>query len=145
MKKSLTSIVTLAVVLGMVSVASAGLVNYDRKAKKAGLTPPATTVKPAAVKAPAPKVSVPAAVSSVPAWLKTPQAVQNELQQKSDMNGDGKLQTFETKMYLRDVIDSVNANGKVPADTNILKAYDANKDGMIEASELPKILEDVGK
>lgn len=165
MRKGLTVVLALIVLTSVVSLASAQMVNYGRRAKRTGAPPPPP---PPATKAKSVQVQPVKKVEAIPvepvkkveampvepvkkvepalsAWATVPQSIQNEAQEKNDMNGDGQLQPFETKIYLRDIIDEVQATGGSVADTDILKSYDGNGDGRIDETELARILEDVGK
>ena len=52
-----------------------------------------------------------------------------------DSNRDGKLQTAEVKIMLRDFIDVVYEKNGAMYKSPILKEYDKNKDGLINKYE----------
>ncbi len=74
-----------------------------------------------------------------PRWrLQAPDAT-GAVERRYDINRDGILQTAETKIFLRDVIDVIEAKGGYTINSDILKEYDKNKDGVISKIELPEI------
>ena len=108
-----------------VSTALAGLVNYQRRNGVAS--------KAAASKGdPAPIVAK---------WMSVLPLAQSATEKKYDVNVDGKLQTAEVKIFLRDVINVVDAKGGYAVDSDILKEYDKNKDGVINRYEVAIIKE----
>ena len=106
----------------MADVGFAGLINYKRKNA-------ATT---AAGKKDAP---------SVAKWMTTLPMVQSTIEQKYDVNRDGKLQTAEVKTFLRDVEVIVAAKGGYTVDSDVLKEYDKNRDGVINRYEVSVLKE----
>ena len=78
-----------------------------------------------------------------PAWQKDWPEVKNQDEDRYDINRDGKLQTAEVKIYLRDVIKEVMDKGGFRVNSNVLKAYDKNRDGVISKYELEQIRQDV--
>ena len=91
----------------------------------------------------------PPAVSSmgedVPEWIKETPAVTNQVEQRYDSNRDGKLQSFEVRIFLRDVLDTIDAKGGYTVNSDILKEYDINRDGIISVTEAKKIREDIAR
>lgn len=57
-----------------------------------------------------------------------------------DVNRDGFLQSSESKVYLKRVVDEAERKGKVVYRSDLLKEYDVNKDGFISQEEASKIL-----
>jgi hypothetical protein len=152
MKNYLIGSVAAIFVLAAVGHARAGLINYDRQ-KPGQTAPSATTVKPVATVKPAAVKTVPvvkpAAAQEIvvagPNWMITVPVAQNDVEKGYDINSDGKLQTAEVKIYLRDVVDEVDTKGFKAVDSGVLKEYDRNQDGLISAAEADKIREDVNK
>lgn len=72
---------------------------------------------------------------TIPSWVTTTPMVKSKTEQKYDTNRDGKLQTAETTIFLRDVLDIIDDKGGYPIDSDILKPYDKNKDGIINRFE----------
>jgi hypothetical protein len=131
MKKFLSLSVCAACLLLFICEAQAGLINYQRR-NKGG----------APVRAGA-RAAVPAAPVG-PAWIATPPAVKNSVEKAYDVNRDGKLQPAEVKIYLRGVIETIESKGGFTINSDILKEYDKNKDGLISRSELPDLKRDAG-
>lgn len=130
------------VIMTMISIdlAHAGLINYDRRGTRGGAAAPAT----GGYRRPAPAAAAPAAPAlAVPAWVKQSPRVTTADERRYDINRDGLLQTAEVKIYLRDVIDGVVQKGGFTVNSDILKEYDKNKDGVINSYELADIRKDV--
>lgn len=81
--------------------------------------------------------------SSGPAWTREWPEVKNQDEDRYDINRDGKLQTAEVKIYLRDVITEVMDKGSFNVNSNVVRAYDKNKDGVISKYEVEQIRQDV--
>ena len=73
--------------------------------------------------------------AELPAWFKTEPKVTIEEERVYDSNRDGKLQTAEVKIMLRDFIDVVYEKNGAMYKSPILKEYDKNKDGLINKYE----------
>ncbi|MFH1360055.1 MAG: hypothetical protein ABIJ41_03345 [Candidatus Omnitrophota bacterium] len=84
-----------------------------------------------------PKVSVPQPVASesTPKWMTTESSVKNRNEKAYDVNRDGRLQSWEAKVLLKDVVAQVDKKGSYVIDSDILKEYDKNRDGTISRSE----------
>lgn len=77
-------------------------------------------------------------------WAKELPKVSGKIEQYYDINRDGIMQTYETKIFLRDVQKEINDKKSYNvSDSAILKAYDKNKDGIISALELEDIKKDL--
>ncbi len=124
-----------------VPLSLAGMINYDRRNRR---TPPTGRARPAATPAAKPAATATAA-PSLPNWMQNPPSVSNKTEGKYDTNRDGKLQSAEVKIYLRDVISVVESKGGHMIDSDILKAYDKNKDGVINRYELAEVKQDAAK
>ena len=112
-------------------ISRAGLLDYDRLNKKRGQADGSASRGLATPVAPA-----------VPFWaIQTPR-VGSAIEKRYDINRDGLMQTSEVKIYLRDVIDVVEEKGGYIVDSDILKAYDKNKDGVINKYELSEVKAD---
>ena len=77
----------------------------------------------------------------LPKWMKVEPKVSSKTEKAYDVNRDGKLQTAEVKVYLREVLNTIDDKGGYAIDSNILKEYDKNKDGVISRYEA----EDLGE
>ncbi len=117
-----------------VSLAQAGLINHERRNRNAGGAAANTgTGKPA----PAPK-----AAAAMPSWKTIPPVAASKVEQRYDTNRDGKLQTAEMKILLRDVVDNVEAKGSYTVNAAAVKIYDKNSDGIISRNEIDDIKRD---
>ena len=137
MKRFILSLALCAASLSMfVYQAQAGLINYERRNKS----------KPAAARTTGAYPSRPAVTTPVEptmaAWLKTPPGVKNAAEKAYDVNRDGKLQSAEIKIYLRDVIKVIESKGGFTINSDVLKEYDKNRDGVISRFELPDLKRD---
>ena len=74
-----------------------------------------------------------------PKWMIAEPVVKTEMERRYDINRDGKLQLAEVKIYLRDTLDVINEKGGITINSEILKEYDKNKDGVISKYESTKI------
>ncbi len=61
--------------------------------------------------------------------------VSNRIEEMYDLNKDGNLQTTEVNSFLKDVVSAVQRKGTFSASSSILKQYDKNNDGLINAAE----------
>lgn len=138
MKKFILSLSVLtAFVLISVCNVQAGLINYERRNNKGA--PPAR----GGGYQPAQPAQAVAAATPTPMWMKTPPQVKTAVEKVYDVNRDGKLQPAEVKIYLRSVIENVNAKGGLTVNSDILKEYDKNKDGLISRIEIEDLKRDV--
>ncbi|MDD3375622.1 MAG: hypothetical protein PHY73_07885 [Candidatus Omnitrophica bacterium] len=80
---------------------------------------------------------------ALPKWMKQEPRVTTREEKRYDSNRDGRFQPAESKVYLRRIVQIVDRGGKVIAQSEILKEYDKNKDGVITSFELKEIKEDV--
>ena len=123
----------------MISDAMAGLINYNRAQKRKTGGGAAAPARPAAAApAPAPKP----AQDTRPMWMRQVQNASTATEKKYDVNRDGLLQTAEVKIYLRDVAQVVEAKGGYTVDSEVLRDYDKNRDGVITRYELADIRTD---
>ena len=134
MKKIVLSL-ALCAAITFISVyhAQAGLINYGRRNKAAT---PAT----GGYKAQPAKAAVPAQVA--PLWMRTAPQVKTDNERTYDVNRDGKLQPAEVKIYLRGIIEIVEKKGGFTVNSDILKEYDKNKDGLISRIEVQDLKRD---
>lgn len=135
MKKSmkLLSVFLILLFVGM-NAAYAGLVNYERRnryLKQSAQVQAGETV-------------VEGEETDLPLWMKVIPRVKNRTERKYDVNRDGKLQTAEVKIFLRDVIEIIEAKGGHTINSDILKEYDKNRDGVISRFELKEVVRDAG-
>ncbi len=77
--------------------------------------------------------------SEYPEWLIIPPRVKNSTERRYDVNRDGRLQSAEVKVYLRNVLDQINRNGGMLIDSDVLSEYDKNRDGIIDREEAQEI------
>lgn len=90
------------------------------------------------------KAAVSAEVAPVAFWAATLPKVEGKIEQYYDINRDKILQTSETKIFLRDVsAEILEKNSFNVSDSLLLKAYDKNKDGVINKFELEEITKDL--
>ena len=114
MKKSIVFVAAFVLVSFIGSqICFAQMINYERRNRYLNKTAPA----PAAPAAPA--VSEPAAAKEQAA---TP---------------------MDTNAVLKEAVAAVNKNGSTKADSDILKEYDKNDDGMISKAEIEAIEADI--
>jgi len=79
----------------------------------------------------------------LPRWMQVEPAVKTDEEKKFDFNKDGVFQPVETKVYLRRTYQDVQTGGiKNISNSEVLKEYDANKDGVISKLEADKIKKD---
>lgn len=132
MKRFILSLsVCAACLLMSIFDAQAGLINYGRR-NNPGAPAPARGGAQAKAVAPA----------AVPAWMKTPPGVKNAAEKVYDVNRDGKLQPAEVKIYLRSVIETIESKGGFTINSDVLREYDKNRDGVISRYELPDLKRD---
>lgn len=108
------------------SQTDAQLINYGRRNKFLRATNPDMTEE-----------------ESIPQWARELVEPQSTEERRFDTNRDGRLQSAEVKVYLRGIIEQVEDRGYVSAVTDLLREYDRNRDGMINASELERMKEHV--
>lgn len=131
MIKKILFLVVLVVVALFATESFAQMINYDRLNKRRGTTPPTP-----------PKTGTLQAQSSqatLPTWLVTPPKVTSKIEESYDINRDKKLQSSEIKMFLRDVVDEINDKGGYTVNSDLLKQFDKNKDGIVSRLELPEL------
>jgi len=86
--------------------------------------------------------------TELPRWMQVEPNVKTQDEKKFDVNKDGVFQPAETKVYLRTVYQQVqdgsgkNVTGKDVQNSEVLKEYDINKDGMISKTEAEKMKKD---
>lgn len=133
-------------VLFVANVCYAGLINYDRRNRnlQRAADAPAT---PAPVPVPtrtAPGWSAKKDVAvTVPKWMVTAPRVSNRFERRYDANKDRRLQVAEVKRFLSDVIKEVENDGRYKVNSDILKIYDTNRDGVIRRYELGPMRKDL--
>lgn len=66
-------------------------------------------------------------------------AVTNRVERLYDLNRDGLLQKAEIKDFYKDVVSSVKNKGKFEVSSELLKGFDADKDGQITMYEIKEI------
>lgn len=110
-----------------IGTAFSGLIDYERlnriKAQRQGQNLPGKDGKE----------------KDLPKWMKVEPKVSSKVERAYDVNRDGKLQTAEVKIFLREVLADIDEKGGYTVDSDILKEYDKNRDGVIsryEADEL---------
>ncbi len=80
---------------------------------------------------------------NLPRWMQVEPTVKTDDEQKFDVNRDGVFQPNETKVYLRRAYQEIqDGTGKNVSNSEVLKEYDANKDGIISKLESEKIKKD---
>lgn len=123
MRKVLGVVVCLMVIiLSAGRIVHAGLINYERRNRLLRGEPTA----------------------ELPGWMKKIPLVKNRYERRYDVNRDGKLQTAEVKVLLRDVVRLVEKKGGALIRSDILLEYDESNSGIIELDELDKLKEDAG-
>ncbi len=80
---------------------------------------------------------------SYPQWVITEPTVKDPVERLYDINRDSKLQTAEVKTFLRDVLEEIESKNGYLVDSDILKEYDKNKDGIISKYESDDIRKQV--
>jgi hypothetical protein len=141
--RKIIMVLSLLTVAGLIFMdfANAGLINYDRLKKRGsgggggGYRRAAQPAQPAAAPA--------QPVAPRPSWTIQSPKVSNDVERKYDTNRDGVLQVAEVKIFLRDVLDVINAKGGYTINSDILKGYDRNKDGIISREEMSEIRNNV--
>ena len=102
--------------------------------------------KPAApARPPAPAAPAAPAVDTRPMWMRQAQSAATATEKRYDLNRDGVLQTAEAKIFLRDVIQVVDSKGGYTVDSDLLREYDKNRDGLISRTEIIDVKADVNK
>jgi len=125
MKRTWIVLVCLLSLIVLFEPVSAQLINYGRRNRFIRMTGADQTEE------------------SLPSWAKELPEPKNAEERRYDINRDGKLQSAEVKVYLRDVLERVERRGYVSVTTDVLREYDKNKDGMINMSEIDLIKEHV--
>lgn len=129
MKKTILFIgIVVAVIMTFSYFSFAGLINYERRNRAA--------VRKAA------QENQESEDALLPLWMKGEPKVTGTRDKRYDINRDGILQTAETKILLRDVVDEVKDKGGITVDCDVLKEYDKNKDGVITKFEAETISKD---
>ena len=80
----------------------------------------------------------------IPKWVETWPWVTTRLERKYDINRDGKLQTAEVKIYLRDTVATIEKKGGIIINSDILLEYDINEDGVVSLKEIARLKKDAG-
>ena len=77
-------------------------------------------------------------------WKYLPSPANTELEQKFDADGNGWLESEETRKILFRRIESIfMTNGREAIKTGLEKLYDTNQDGVIDLEELKSLREDL--
>jgi hypothetical protein len=130
----------LLILLVAVPIAEAQLINYQRRneqlqdARQSRQSTTTTTqsseksVKPA---------------KQLPMWMRVIPPAKTKEEVRYDVNRDGQLQSAEVKILLRDTVNMVESKGAVKIESEVLKEYDEDKDGLIERREVDRIKSDV--
>lgn len=116
------------------SIAEAGLINYNRRngdVTNAGAAPARTRSTSYGRRG--------------PAWEARAPKADNRTEQRYDINKDGTLQPAEVRMFLREVVDFVESRGGMRINSEILREYDSNGDGVISQSELGQMRDHIGR
>ncbi|OGX08184.1 MAG: hypothetical protein A2Z88_03325 [Omnitrophica WOR_2 bacterium GWA2_47_8] len=133
-KKILATVTFFLLIFFIAETCHAGLINYQRRNRRGGAPAPAGgKASPAA--APVQK--------TMAKWMQILPSVTNQNEQRYDVNNDGKLQTAEVKTYLRDVLNVIDSKGGFTVNSEILKEYDKNKDGLVTREEARLLREHV--
>lgn len=133
------------VLLSFVSsqVCFAQLINHNRRYRNTApantntqATPQNTYNRPAPIAPATP--AVPAIPAAPVAPVVTPVAAQNEAYGMNE-NKMAHQPMMETNAFLKEVVATVNKNGFYKVNSDLLKKYDKNKDGMISRAEAKMI------
>ena len=128
----------LAVAIGILGlfavlkVSSAGLIDYSARERRTGGAGPVSRPRPA-----------PPVADTRPSWMKTEPKVTKKSEEAYDINRDGKLQTAEVKIFLRDTLAEIDKKGGVLVNSDILKEYDKSGDGIVSRYEAEALRKDV--
>jgi len=119
-------VLTVAIMLCMaVRYSHAQMIDYSRRNKKSAEKKISQPVKPVAD----------TFGQRVRQRMRSLPAVANKIEAVYDLNLDGKMQEAEIKKFYADAIWAVERKGKFTAASALLKDFDANGDGFIDASE----------
>jgi len=77
-------------------------------------------------------------------WKYGERKVDNPIEAKYDLNGDGWLSPAESRELLKDKRTLIKTDGKAKVDTAIEAEYDTNADGILDASEAKYMNDDLG-
>lgn len=107
----------------------AQMINYKRRNQKQGVVS-SSSYQPKAntMASPAKQISTDAGP-----------AVTNRVERLYDLNRDGYLQKTEVNDFYKDVVSSVKNKGKFQVSSDLLKGFDADKDGQITMYEIKEI------
>lgn len=128
--KRTTTFLTLFLLLALIAAgtSSAGLVNYNRRNRNAGAAPQTVTE------------------SSVKTYKGTGgQAVKSLTDKKFDVNRNDTLEPSEIRAMLNSIVREVGSKGEARVESDAVRVYDRNGDGVISTTELSKILQDLDK
>lgn len=80
-----------------------------------------------------------------PNWKTHNYVVTTESQIVYDVNGNGYLEPDETREYLKHRYERITSYGETGVDSDIVREYDANGDGTIDAREAQYIRDDIAE
>jgi hypothetical protein len=76
-------------------------------------------------------------------WQYTNYPVKTELDKKYDIDSSGFLEPNESRRALKDKYEMVQTTGETGVDMDLLREYDANGNGAIDAREAQEIRDDL--
>jgi hypothetical protein len=131
---------TLLMLWANVQTAEAQLINYKRRGQQPQNVQEDQKRKPSV--SPSANKSA-ASEKQLPAWMKILPPAKSKEEVRYDVNRDGQLQSAEVKILLRDIVDMVEKKGGVKIESEVLKEYDQDKNGLIDRKEIEHIRNDV--
>ena len=141
MAKNIMIVAVLSVLIFVVTPDGyAQLIDWSRRQGTPPAAPASAPVRQRAVSTPSQPTVAP---TRQPGWLQTAPSVSSRTDRRYDVNRDGKLQSAEIKVFLRDVIDQISRRGSYKVDSQLLEEYDKNNDGIIDRSEVRDLVGDV--
>ncbi len=130
MKKSLIVLTVLSIIgLTCAQQSFAQMINYKRRNQKQGVVS-SSSYQPKANSL---------ANSAKQTSTDTSPAVTNRVERLYDLNRDGFLQKTEVNDFYKDVVSSVKNKGQFQVSSELLKGFDADKDGQITMYEIKEI------
>lgn len=151
MKKNLFLLILTAVVLWLAApspsaaqdpipkkTARGGAAKKSGQKKQAKLPAVQKTVTPG-------KKTAPAETVKKKLWLTEPTKVGNSVEERYDVNHDGRLDARENKALLRDKMMIISARGKTKVETAADREYDLDHDGYVDAKESIYLKDDLSQ
>lgn len=130
MKKSLIILTVLSMIgLTCAQLSYAQMINYKRRNQNKGV------ISQSSYQAKSNTI----ASSKTQSSTETDPAVTNRVERLYDLNRDGLLQKAEVKDFYKDVVSSVKNKGKFEVSSELLRGFDADKDGQITMYEIKEI------